>query len=218
MLGRENTTADYDGRRTLVIGDVNTGKTRFTETILARWIAQGRSQEIVVLDLAPETQETIGGRIHLPPLRNRKEDVPLLARYFVDAFNREFRKDVTGLAPEVLRMLGSYAWPGNVRELKNAVERAVLLAEGVHRVIALHDLGIGDLLEMSGRAGKRDQQRPCARPAHDRGIGGNRGADGFPAHRKPRGRRANSARERHADRHRTHSHWNDAPPAGRSDH
>jgi DNA-binding NtrC family response regulator len=66
----------------------------------------------------------------MPPLRERTGDVPLLARYFVDAFNREFRKDVTGLAPEVLRMLGSYAWPGNVRELKNAVERAVLLAEG----------------------------------------------------------------------------------------
>jgi hypothetical protein len=59
-------TADYDGRRTLVIGDVNTGKTRLTEKVMARWVAQGRSQEIVVLDLAPETQETIGGRIHLP--------------------------------------------------------------------------------------------------------------------------------------------------------
>jgi hypothetical protein len=62
----ENATVDYDGRRTLVIGDVNTGKTRRTENVLARWIAQDRSQEIVVLDLAPETKETIGGRIHLP--------------------------------------------------------------------------------------------------------------------------------------------------------
>ena len=66
MLGRENATADYDGRRTLVIGDVNTGKTRLTEKVMTRWVAQGRSHEIVVLDLAPETQETIGGRIHLP--------------------------------------------------------------------------------------------------------------------------------------------------------
>ena len=66
MLGRENATAEYDGRRTLVIGDVNTGKTRLTEKVMARWVAQGRSHEIVVLDLAPETQETIGGRIHLP--------------------------------------------------------------------------------------------------------------------------------------------------------
>ncbi len=66
MLGRENTTADYDGRRTLVIGDVNTGKTRLTEKVITRWVAQGRSHEIAVLDLAPEAKETIGGRIHLP--------------------------------------------------------------------------------------------------------------------------------------------------------
>lgn len=66
MFGREKTAAEYDGRRTLIIGDVNTGKTRLTENILARWTAQGRSQEIVVLDLAPKTKKTIGGRIHLP--------------------------------------------------------------------------------------------------------------------------------------------------------
>jgi len=66
----------------------------------------------------------------MPPLRERTGDVPVLARYFVDSFNQEFRKNVTGLSPEVQRLLGSYSWPGNVRELKNAVERAVLLAEG----------------------------------------------------------------------------------------
>lgn len=65
MPGREKTT-EYNGRRTIIIGDVNTGKTRLTENVLARWVAQDRSQEIVVLDLAPETKETIGGRIHLP--------------------------------------------------------------------------------------------------------------------------------------------------------
>jgi len=66
MPGRENTTTEYDGQRTLIIGDVNTGKTRLTENVLARWTAQNRSQKIAVLDLAPETQESIGGRIHLP--------------------------------------------------------------------------------------------------------------------------------------------------------
>jgi two-component system response regulator AtoC len=66
----------------------------------------------------------------MPPLRERTGDVPLLARYFVDAFNREFRKNTTGLSAEALRMLDAHSWPGNVRELKNAVERAVLLAEG----------------------------------------------------------------------------------------
>ncbi|MCG6922605.1 MAG: sigma-54 dependent transcriptional regulator [Acidobacteria bacterium] len=66
----------------------------------------------------------------MPPLRERTGDVALLARHFLDTFNREFRKTVTGLSPDAIRLLDSYPWPGNVRELKNAVERAVLLAEG----------------------------------------------------------------------------------------
>jgi transcriptional regulator with PAS, ATPase and Fis domain len=66
----------------------------------------------------------------MPPLRERTGDVDLLARHFLDTFNREFRKTVTGLSPDAIRLLESYPWPGNVRELKNAVERAVLLAEG----------------------------------------------------------------------------------------
>ena len=59
-------TADYDGRRTLIVGDVNTGKTRLTEAVLAAWADQGRSREIAVLDLAPETGRGIGGRLELP--------------------------------------------------------------------------------------------------------------------------------------------------------
>jgi hypothetical protein len=59
-------TQSYDGRRTLIIGDVNTGKTRLTEEVLACWVAQGRSPQIAVLDLAPETSEGIGGRLKLP--------------------------------------------------------------------------------------------------------------------------------------------------------
>jgi hypothetical protein len=59
-------TGDYDGRRTLIIGDVNSGKTRLTEDILATWIAQGRSPDIAVLDLAPQTRQGIGGHLTLP--------------------------------------------------------------------------------------------------------------------------------------------------------
>jgi two-component system response regulator AtoC len=66
----------------------------------------------------------------MPPLRERTGDIVLLAKYFADSFSREFRKSVTGLSPDTLDLLDSYSWPGNVRELKNAVERAVLLAEG----------------------------------------------------------------------------------------
>jgi two-component system response regulator AtoC len=68
--------------------------------------------------------------IVLPPLRARAEDVPSLVHYFVDAFNREFRKKVRGVTAEAMRRLQTYGWPGNIRELRNAVERAMLLVEG----------------------------------------------------------------------------------------
>jgi transcriptional regulator with PAS, ATPase and Fis domain len=68
--------------------------------------------------------------IVLPPLRARTEDIPRLVDYFVDAFNREFRKKVRGVSEEAMQRLQTYGWPGNIRELRNAVERAMLLAEG----------------------------------------------------------------------------------------
>jgi len=66
--------------------------------------------------------------IHLPSLRERKGDVLVLAAYFIDRFNREFRKRVKGLSPAAAETLMAYPWPGNVRELENAMERAVALA------------------------------------------------------------------------------------------
>jgi two-component system response regulator AtoC len=65
--------------------------------------------------------------ISLPPLRQHVEDVADLLAFYIDAFNREFRKNVKGVSPAALRMLQSYGWPGNIRELRNAVERAMLL-------------------------------------------------------------------------------------------
>ncbi|MGC4114445.1 MAG: sigma-54 dependent transcriptional regulator [Myxococcales bacterium] len=69
-------------------------------------------------------------QIHLVPLRERAEDVPLLVQHFMDRFAKEAGKRLGGVTPEALRALQGYAWPGNVRELRNAVERAVILAEG----------------------------------------------------------------------------------------
>jgi DNA-binding NtrC family response regulator len=69
-------------------------------------------------------------QIVLPPLRDRLSDVPLLVDFYVDAFNREFRKSIRGVSPEGLALLQTYRWPGNVRELRNAIERAMLLADG----------------------------------------------------------------------------------------
>ncbi len=69
-------------------------------------------------------------QIHLPLLRERVEDIPVLAKYFVDKYSREFRKNVTKISPEAEALLVNYAWPGNVRELRNTIERAVILGSG----------------------------------------------------------------------------------------
>jgi len=66
----------------------------------------------------------------VPPLRDRGNDIPLLARYFVDRFCRELKKKAIGLSPAALEALQAYRWPGNVRELQNCIERAVILADG----------------------------------------------------------------------------------------
>jgi two-component system, NtrC family, response regulator AtoC len=68
--------------------------------------------------------------ITAPPLRAHAEDIPLLAEYFIDLFNTEFRKKVLGTTPAAYKMLHSYGWPGNVRELRNVIERAMLLCDG----------------------------------------------------------------------------------------
>jgi DNA-binding NtrC family response regulator len=66
--------------------------------------------------------------IHLPPLRERKEDIPLLAEVFLIKFARENKKAIKGISPKFLRQLMDYNWPGNIRELQNAMLRAVLLS------------------------------------------------------------------------------------------
>ena len=68
-------------------------------------------------------------RIHLPPLRERPEDIPLLADLFLQQFNARYNKGVKRLTSEAIRLLQSYLWPGNVRELRNVIERVVVEAE-----------------------------------------------------------------------------------------
>jgi two-component system response regulator AtoC len=65
----------------------------------------------------------------LPALRDRGGDIPLLVNYYVERYNREFRKRVRALTPDALALLEQYRWPGNVRELRNAIERAMLLTD-----------------------------------------------------------------------------------------
>jgi len=67
--------------------------------------------------------------ISLPPLRQRKDDIPFLANYFLKKYNKKRKKDVTAISDRAMKALFEYDWPGNVRELENAIERAVVLAE-----------------------------------------------------------------------------------------
>ena len=68
--------------------------------------------------------------IYLPPLRERQEDILQIARHFIENFNREFNKLVTGISAEAELLLLNYSWPGNIRELKNVIERAIILGTG----------------------------------------------------------------------------------------
>ena len=79
--------------------------------------------------------------IHLPPLRDRHEDIPLLAAHFLNHNRTRYRKQIEGYTPSALEQMLRYGWPGNVRELEHAVERAVLLCRGTE--IEASNLGLG---------------------------------------------------------------------------
>jgi len=68
--------------------------------------------------------------VHLPPLRDRREDVPILVAHFLAKLARRERRAAAAMSPETLKLLNAYSWPGNVRELENAIERAVAVAKG----------------------------------------------------------------------------------------
>ena len=68
--------------------------------------------------------------IRMPPLRERKEDIPVLIEHFIPRFSQELKKHITGASDEAMAMLMAYGWPGNVRELENSIERAIILTDG----------------------------------------------------------------------------------------
>jgi two-component system, NtrC family, response regulator PilR len=68
--------------------------------------------------------------IHVPPLRDRRDDIPLLARHFLERFRKQMEKPIEAISPQAMTRLESYDWPGNVRELENTIERAVALESG----------------------------------------------------------------------------------------
>jgi transcriptional regulator with PAS, ATPase and Fis domain len=104
-----------------------------TNADIRKDIDQGRFREDLFFRL-----NTI--QIHLPPLRNRVEDIPVLAEQFLDELSLRYRKELKGLHPDTVPLLRSYPWPGNVRELRHVIERAVLLSRS--DLIQPADLGL----------------------------------------------------------------------------
>jgi len=88
--------------------------------------------------------------LYLPPLRERTGDIPNLVAYYLDTFNREFKKRTRGVTPDAMRYLEARPWPGNIRELRNAVERAMLLSDA-------DELTAADFAVPSGGAGPVSQ-------------------------------------------------------------
>ncbi len=98
--------------------------------------------------------------IHVPPLRERAEDIPLIAEYCVHQYGRKLGKAVRGIAPSALALLREYGWPGNVRELQNVVERAAILARGP--LLDVNDFEIGSnsaAAQSSDHGGGPDRER-----------------------------------------------------------
>jgi formate hydrogenlyase transcriptional activator len=88
--------------------------------------------------------------IHIPSLRERREDVPLLVRYFVQKFSRRLNKTVAYIPADAMDALANYSWPGNIRELENFIERAVLLSPGKELRVPLSELKTSDAADHDG--------------------------------------------------------------------
>jgi two-component system response regulator HydG len=89
--------------------------------------------------------------LEVPPLSDRKEDIPLLTRHFLETFAAKNRKEIKGFTPKAMDNLIHYDWPGNVRELMNAVERAVVLARSNY-------LDVNDFPFMKNSLNENDQK------------------------------------------------------------
>ncbi|MFQ5688444.1 MAG: sigma 54-interacting transcriptional regulator, partial [Candidatus Scalindua sp.] len=122
------------------IGSNQTIKADFTFIVathrsLAKTVSQGTFREDLFhrINVFPVT---------LPPLRERIEDIPLLANHFLDYFRKELGKPLPGITKKALDALMKYSWPGNIRELKNCIERAAILAN--NELIKPEQLSFGE--------------------------------------------------------------------------
>lgn len=119
------------------VGDTRTIKSDFrliaaTNQDLNVLVANGkfRSDFYYRLNVVPLT---------IPPLRKRKEDIPLLASHFLNTFSRKISKPIRDISSTNMERLMNYSWPGNIRELSHYIERAVILTRGTHLKLPRHD-------------------------------------------------------------------------------
>jgi transcriptional regulator with PAS, ATPase and Fis domain len=117
-----------DDREIRPLGSIQTRKIdiRFvaaTNKNIVKEVKEGRFREDLYYRLNVVT-------LKIPPLRERKEDIPILTTTFLDRYAREIGKPLRSINDKAMKLLMEYGWPGNVRELQNIIERAVLLAEG----------------------------------------------------------------------------------------
>ncbi len=118
--------------------------------------------------------------VRVPPLRERKEDIPALVAHFIAKYGRHVNRRVSGVAPEVISELSSYDWPGNVRELENVVERAIILSDSEYltRIDKLAAAGPGAAIkDWMGRLSFNEARQEIERAYIERALvetGGNR--------------------------------------------
>jgi DNA-binding NtrC family response regulator len=128
-------------------------QTRFlaaTNKDLYREVEEGRFREDLYYRLTVVP-------IYIPPLRERREDIPFLAKTFLENYRRELGKEIQGFTPEALERLVAYDWPGNVRELRNVMERLALMCEGP--LIRLEDLPANIVENIRGPRHGREEER-----------------------------------------------------------
>jgi formate hydrogenlyase transcriptional activator len=114
----------------------------------------------------------------VPSLRERREDIPLLVRYFVQQFARRMNKKITNIPSEAMQALARYDWPGNIRELQNFIERGVILTAGASLHAPVRELlrrATGSAPAVTLAAAERDAILKALREAHGR-VGGDQGA------------------------------------------
>jgi DNA-binding NtrC family response regulator len=127
------------------------------------------NRNLIDLVKAGQFREDLFYRLHvfpisLPPLRKRREDIPVLVRHFLTRFTaEEGRPQIKSVAPSALALLGSYDWPGNIRQLENAVFRAVVLCDGTELTVDDFPQIQAQVKEMEGGLARRDEA-PAQKP------------------------------------------------------